>query len=61
LTIYESTGAVWADESIHHLWKQFQGSFLREKRLSFSGLFMSPKGLCRQTNPFVTWERSFGC
>jgi hypothetical protein len=28
LTVYESKGAVWADESIRHLWKEFQGLFL---------------------------------
>jgi hypothetical protein len=60
LTVYESTGAVVAGESIHHLWKQFQGRFLRGQRLGFSWLFMSQKGLCRLTNPFVTCERSFG-
>jgi hypothetical protein len=60
LTLYESTGVMWADESIHHLWKQFQGRFLRGQRLSFSWLFMSQKGLCGLTNPFVTCEKSFG-
>jgi len=58
-SVYESTWVVWADESIHHLWKQFQVSFFRGKRLSFSWLFMSQNGLCGQTNPFVTCERSF--
>jgi len=60
LTVYESTGAVVAGESIQHLWKQFQGRFLRGQRLGFSWLFMSQKGLCGLTNPFVTCERSFG-
>jgi len=27
LTHYESTGAVWVDESIRHMWKQFRGYF----------------------------------
>ena len=41
LTVYESTGAVWADESIRHLWKQFRGLFMSGQRLSFPWLFMS--------------------
>jgi len=44
LTVYESKGAVWADESIRHLWKQFQGRFLRGQRRSFSWLLMSQRG-----------------
>jgi len=28
MTVYESKGAVWADESIRHLWKEFRGLFL---------------------------------
>jgi len=35
LTIYESTGAVWPDESIRHLQKHFRGLFLSGQRLSF--------------------------
>jgi hypothetical protein len=35
LTFSESTGVVWADESIRHLWKQFRGLFLTRRRLSF--------------------------
>jgi len=58
LTVYESKGAVWADESIRHLWKQFQGRFLRGQRRSFSWLLMSQKGLCGLTNPYVTCEWS---
>jgi len=60
LTVYESTGAVWADESIRHLWKQFRRLFLSGQRLSFPWLFMSRQGQCGLTNPFVTSERSFG-
>jgi len=60
LTVYESIGVVWADESIYHLWKQFQVPFQRRQRLSFSWLFMSKKGLSGQTNPFVTYERRLG-
>jgi len=60
LTVYESTGAVWADESIRHLWKHFRGLYLSGKRLSFPWLFMSPKGLYWLTNPFVTCGSSFG-
>jgi len=60
LTLYEPTEVVWADESIHHLWKQSQGRFLRGQRLSFSWLFMSQKGLCGLTNPFASCESSFG-
>jgi len=56
----ESTGAVWADESILHLWKQFRGLFLSAFRLNFPWLFMSPQRLCGLTNPFVTSENSFG-
>jgi hypothetical protein len=59
LSAYESTGAVWPDESIHHLWKQFQGLSLSWQRLSFPWLFMSQQGLCELTIPFVTYERSF--
>ena len=35
LTVDESTGVVWDDESIRHLRKQFQGLFLTGRRLSF--------------------------
>jgi len=58
-TVYESLGAVWDDESIHHLWKQFRGLYLNGQRVSFPWVFMSQNGLCGQTNPFVTCERSF--
>jgi len=51
---------VWPDESIRHLWKQFPGGFLREQRLGFSWLFISQKGLCGLTNPFITSESNFG-
>jgi hypothetical protein len=54
LTVYESTGAVWAHEFICHLWKQFRGLFLTGRRLSFPWLFMSQQGLCALTNPWVT-------
>jgi hypothetical protein len=35
LTLSESTGAVCADEPIHHPWKQFRGLFQIGQRLSF--------------------------
>jgi hypothetical protein len=35
LTVYEYTGAVWVDESISNLSKQFRGLFLNGQRLSF--------------------------
>jgi hypothetical protein len=35
LTVYESTGPVWADESIRHLCKEFRGLFLTGHRVSF--------------------------
>jgi hypothetical protein len=41
LTVYESTGAVGADESIRHMWKEFWGLLLSGQRLSFPRLFMS--------------------
>jgi len=59
LTLCESTGAVWANESIHHLWKHFRGLFLSGQRLSFPYLFMSQQGLCGLTNPFNTSESNF--
>ena len=59
LTIYESTGAVCVEDSMRHLWKQFQRLFLRGQRLSFPSLFMSQQGLCGLTNPFVTFESTF--
>jgi len=58
LTVYESTWAVWDDESIRHLWKQFRGLFMRGQRLSVPWLFMSRQGQCGLTNPFVTCESS---
>jgi len=36
LTVYEYTGAVWGEESIRNLWKQFRGLFLTGRRLNFS-------------------------
>jgi hypothetical protein len=60
LTVYESTGVVWADESIRHLWKQFRGLFLTRRRLSFPWLFISQQGLCALTNPWVTSGNIFG-
>jgi len=59
LTVYESIGAVWAEESIRHLGKQFPGLFLSGQRLRFPWLFMSQQGLWGLTNPFVTYESSF--
>jgi len=35
LTVYESTGAGWADETIRHLGKHFRGLFLSGQRLSY--------------------------
>jgi hypothetical protein len=55
----ESTGAVCVEDSMRHLWKQFQRLFLRGQRLSFPSLFMSQQGLCGLTNPFVTFESTF--
>jgi len=54
LTVYELTGAVWADESMGLLLKQFQWRFLSGQRLSFPWLFMSQQGLCGLTNPWVS-------
>jgi len=59
VTVYESKGAVWANESIRHLWKEFRGLFLTGHRVSFLWLFMSEQGLWGLTNPFVTCEKSF--
>jgi hypothetical protein len=55
LTVYESTGAVGADESIRHIWKEFGGLLLSGQRLSFPRLFMSHQGLigCRIHSPPV--------
>jgi hypothetical protein len=58
-TVYKFTGAVWVDESIRKLWKQFRGLFLSGQRLSFPWLFMTTQGLCGLTNPFVTCVSSF--
>jgi len=58
-TVYESPGPVWADESIRHLWKEFQGLYLNGQRVSFPWLFMSQQGLCVLTNPFINCESSF--
>jgi hypothetical protein len=35
MTVYESNGAEWADESIRHLCKAFWGLFLTGHRVSF--------------------------
>jgi len=59
LTVYESTGAVWEDESIRHLWKEFRGPFFTRQRVSFPWLLISQQGLWGLTNPFVTCENSF--
>jgi hypothetical protein len=62
VTVYESKGAVWADESIRHLGKQFRGLYVNGQRVSFPSLFMSHQGLFRLSNPFATCESSFrGC
>jgi hypothetical protein len=47
LTISESLGAFYADESTRHLWKQFRW------------LFLSQQGLCTVTNPCLTYGSSF--
>jgi len=60
LTVYESTGAVGANESIRHMWKEFWGLLLSGQRLSFPRLFMSHQGLFGLPNPFATCESSFG-
>jgi hypothetical protein len=57
--VSESTGAVCVEDSMRHLWKQFQRLFLRGQRLSFPSLFMSQQGLCGLTNPFFTCESTF--
>jgi len=51
--------AVWATESIRHLWKQFRRTFLNGQLVSFPWLLMSQQGLCALTNPFITCENSF--
>jgi hypothetical protein len=51
--------AVWATESIRHLWKQFRRTYLNGQRVSFPWLLMSQQGLCALTNPFITCENSF--
>jgi hypothetical protein len=62
VNIYESKGAVWADESIRRLGEQFRGLYLNGQRVSFPSLFMSQQGLWGLTNLFVTCEKSFeGC
>jgi hypothetical protein len=60
LTVYESTGAVGADESIRHMWKEFQGLLLIGQQCGFPRLFMSHQGLLGLPNPFATCESSFG-
>jgi len=45
VTVYESKGAVWPDESIHPLGQQFRGLYLNGQRVSFPSLFMSQQGL----------------
>jgi len=60
LTVYESTKAVGADESIRHMRKEFRGQLLSGQRVSFPLLFMSHQGLFGMTNPFATCESSFG-
>jgi len=59
LTVYESTKAVGADESIRHMRKEFRGQLLSGQRVSFPLLFMSHQGLFGMTNPFATCESSF--
>jgi len=60
LTVYESTKAVGADESIRHMRKDIQRQLLSGQRLSFPLLFMTHQGLFGLTNLFATSERSFG-
>jgi len=60
LSVYESTKAVGADESIRHMRKKFRGQLLSGQRLSFPLLFMSHEGLFGLTNPFATCESSIG-
>jgi len=57
--VYESKAAVWANESIRHLCKEFRGLYLNGQRVSFPLLFMSQQGLWGLTNPFGTCEKSF--
>jgi hypothetical protein len=60
MTVYESTGALGAYESIRHICKEFRGLLLIGQRLGFPRLFMSHQGLFGLPNQFVTCESSFG-
>jgi len=59
LTIYETTGAVSADESMRQPWKPFCWQFLSRQRLSFRWWFLSQQGLCAPMNPSVSHGSSF--
>jgi hypothetical protein len=44
MTVYESTGAVGAYESIRHICKEFRGLLLIGQQLGFPRLFMNHQG-----------------
>ena len=56
LTIYETIGAVSADESMRQPWKQFCSQFLSQQRFSFRWWFLSQQGLCAPMNPLSAME-----
>jgi hypothetical protein len=59
LVISDSTGAMSANESMRHLWKQFQWRILSRQRISFPWLFLTKHGLCALMTPSVTYGSSF--
>jgi hypothetical protein len=59
LTIFESTGAVCADESMRQLLKQFRWWFFSRQRHSFPWIFLSKHGLCALSNPSINPASSF--
>jgi hypothetical protein len=59
LTVYESTGAMCADESTGHLCKHFRWWFLRGQRLCFSLLFLSQQVLWALRIPSVISVKNF--
>jgi len=60
LTIFESTTAVRADESIRQLRKLFRWWFLNRHRLRFPRLFLGQQGLRALMNPCVNSGSCFG-
>jgi hypothetical protein len=59
LTFSESTGAVRAEDSFCHLWKQFTWLFLIGQRLSFPWHFLSQQVLCTLRIPSIISGNSF--